>query len=88
VEEENVIEPSCDKTLKTKFGSMEVTKFWLLIKDEYPLLSAKARRILLPIVTAYLCKAGFLAVAVKKSKYHVKINVEEEMRVAVSSLIR
>jgi hypothetical protein len=27
VEEENVIEPSCDKTLKTKFGSMEVTKF-------------------------------------------------------------
>jgi len=30
-EEENLTEPSCDKTLKTKFGSMEVTEFWICI---------------------------------------------------------
>ena len=66
---------------------MEVTEFWISVGDEYPLLSAKAQQILLPIVTSYLCKAGFSAVAVKKSTYHEKINVEEEMRVVVSSLI-
>jgi len=38
-------------------------------------------------VTSYLCKAEFLTVALIKSKYHAKINVEQEMRVAVSSLI-
>jgi hypothetical protein len=86
-EEEDLTEPSCDKTLKTKFGSMEVTEFRISVKDEYLLLSVKAQRNLHPIVMSYLCKAGFLAVAVKKRKHHVKINVEEEMRVAVSSLI-
>lgn len=35
----------------------------------------------------YLRKAGFLVVAVIKSKYHSKVNVEQEMRVELSSLI-
>ena len=37
-EEENLIELSCDNTLKTKFSSMELTEFWISVKDEYPLL--------------------------------------------------
>jgi hypothetical protein len=47
----------------------------------------KAMRIFIPFATSYLCEAGFSAVAVIKSKYRSKINVEQEMRVAVSSLI-
>ncbi|KAL4126012.1 hypothetical protein QTP88_010244 [Uroleucon formosanum] len=86
-EEESLIELSCDNSLKTKFSSMDLTKFWISIKDEYPLLSDKAQRILIPFSTSYLCEAGFSAVAVIKSKYRTKINVEKEMRVAVSCLI-
>jgi hypothetical protein len=67
-EEENLTEPSCDKTLKTKSDSLEVTEFWTSVKVEYLLLSAKAQRILLPIVTSSLCKAGFWAVAVKRKQ--------------------
>ncbi|XP_076352667.1 protein FAM200A-like [Tachypleus tridentatus] len=63
---ENLIELSYDKTLKTKFGSMELTEFWISVKDEYMLLSAKAQRILIPFSTSYLCEAGFSAVAVIK----------------------
>jgi hypothetical protein len=44
-------------------------------------------RIFIPFATTYLCEAGFSAVAVIKNKYRSKINVEQEMRVAVSSLI-
>jgi hypothetical protein len=87
VEEENLIELSCDNSLKARFGSTELTEFWISIKDEYPLLSDKAQRILIPFSTSYLCEAGFSAVAVIKSKYRAKINVEKEMRVAVSNLI-
>ena len=54
-EEENLIELSCDNTLKTKFSSMELTEFWISVKYEYPLLSGKAQRILIPFVTSYLC---------------------------------
>lgn len=67
---------------------MELTDFWISVKDEYPLLSDKAQRILITFATSYLCEAGFSAVAVIKSKYRAKINVEQEMRVAVSSLIQ
>ncbi|XP_075454497.1 protein FAM200A-like [Ascaphus truei] len=87
LEEENLIELSCDNTLKTKFCHMDITEFWLTVQDEYPLLSGKAQRILIPFATSYLCEAGFSAVAVIKSKYRAKINVEQELRVAVSSLI-
>jgi hypothetical protein len=48
------------------------------VKDEYPLLNAKAQRILIPFMTSYVCEAGFLAVAVIKSKYHAKINVKRK----------
>jgi hypothetical protein len=54
---------------------------------KYPLLNGKAQRILIPFATSYLGEAGFSAVAVIKSKYRAKINMEQEMRVAVSSLI-
>jgi hypothetical protein len=62
-------------------------EFWITIRNEYPTLSLKAMRIFIPFATSYLCEAGFSAVAVIKSKYRSKINVEQEMRVAVSSLI-
>lgn len=44
---------------------MELTNFWLPIKDEYPLLSVQ--RSLILFATSYLYKTGFL-VAVIKSK--------------------
>jgi len=86
-EEESLIELSCDSTLKTKFSSTELTEFWMSVKDEYPLLCGKAQKVLIPFATSYLCEAGFSALAVMKSKYRSKIDVEKEMRVAVSSLI-
>ncbi|XP_067132430.1 protein FAM200A-like [Centruroides vittatus] len=87
LEEESLIDLSCDNTLKLKFGSMELSDFWISVKEEYPLLSGKALRILIPFATSYLCEAGFSAVAVIKSKYRSKINVEQEMRVAISNFI-
>jgi len=57
------------------------------IKDEYFEVSNKALRILIPFATSYLCEAGFSAVAVLKSKYRSKLNVEKEMCVAVTTLI-
>ena len=36
--------------------------------------------------TSYMCEAGFSAVAVLKTKYRLKLDVEREMRVAVSNI--
>jgi len=70
-----------------QFSSYSLLGFWNSIKDEYPEVSNKALRILIPFATSYLCEAGFSAVAVLKSKYRSKLNVEKEMRVAVTTLI-
>ncbi|VVC33157.1 Hypothetical protein CINCED_3A012045 [Cinara cedri] len=87
IEEESLIELSCDNSLKAKFCRTDFIQFWISIKDEYSLLSDKAQRILIPFSTFNLCEAGFSAVAVIKSKYRSKINVEKETRLAVSTLI-
>lgn len=66
---------------------MELIHVWISVRDEYPLLSVDSLQILIPFATSYLCEAGFLTVAVIKCKYCVKINVEQDMRVAVPSII-
>ena len=40
----------------------------------------------MPFATSYLCEAGFSAVAVIKSKYHNKFDIEREMRVTISNI--
>jgi hypothetical protein len=57
------------------------------VKREYPEISCKALLVLIPFATSYTCEAGFSAVAVIKSKYRSKINVEKEMCVAVSKML-
>jgi hypothetical protein len=86
-EEEQLIDISSDSSLQMQFSSYPLLGFWYSIKDKYPETSNKALRILIPFATSYLCEAGFSAVAVLKSKYRSKLNVEKEMRVAVSTLI-
>ena len=65
---------------------MSLPEFWGRVKNEYPDLCVKAIKFLLPFATSYLCETGFSAVAVIKSRYRSKINVEREMRVAISNL--
>ena len=51
-----------------------------------PLVGCKALGVLLPFATSHLCKAGFSAVAVIKSKYRNKIDIERDMCVAMSNI--
>ena len=59
--------------------------FWIEARAQYPVISKAALRILIPFATSYMCEAGFSAVAVLKTKYRSKLDVEREMRVAVSN---
>ncbi|KAF0773483.1 zinc finger BED domain-containing protein 5-like [Aphis craccivora] len=86
-EEEQLIDISSDSSLRMKFSSFSLLGFWSSIKDEYSEISNKALHVLLPFTTSYLCEAGFSAVAVLKSKYRSKLNIEKEMRVAVTTLL-
>ena len=85
-EEDQLIDMSCDSTLRLKFASQTLSEYWLGVEREYPLIGQKAVNILLPFATSYLCEMGFSTVAALKTKYRSQLNIEQELRVAVSSL--
>ncbi|XP_050801384.1 zinc finger BED domain-containing protein 5-like [Gopherus flavomarginatus] len=67
-EEEQLLELASDSFLKTKFEQNTLTSFWLGVSSEYPALSDKAVKYLLPFPTSYLCEIGFPALLCIKTK--------------------
>ena len=50
------------------FNQKAFASFWLSVLDEYPLLSQKATKILLPFGTTYMCETAFSALTNMKTK--------------------
>ncbi|MBN3300540.1 F200A protein, partial [Amia calva] len=57
------------------------------LHTDYPALSLKAVRFLMPFATTYLCEKGFSALTAIKTKYRNKMNVEPDMRLKLTSLV-
>jgi hypothetical protein len=53
LQEEELTELQCDRTLKTKFNEVSPDVFWISIRKENPVISAKAVNILLQFSTSY-----------------------------------
>ena len=70
--------------LSFSFMQQQFSKFWLTVASEYPLLSQKAVKILLPFATTYLCEAGFSALTNLKNKYRSRLAPENDLRVCLS----
>lgn len=85
-EQDSLIDLSCDSALKLTFSQKSLTDFWIHTLSEYPDLSDKALRFLMPFPTTYLCEAGFSALVALKTKYRNKLNVESDLRLQLSSL--
>jgi hypothetical protein len=85
-EEENYIDLTSDTSLKLIFRRESLTKFWVGVREEYSHLSKKAINILLPFATSYLCESGFSGVAALKTKYRSMLNIESDLKVAISRL--
>ncbi|XP_073328897.1 zinc finger BED domain-containing protein 5-like [Pagrus major] len=85
-EEDQFIDMTSDSTLRLRFTAHTLSEFWIGVEREYPLIGQRALYILLPFATSYLCEIGFSAVASLKTKYRSQLNIEHDLRVAVSSL--
>ena len=83
---EELAEISSDRTLKISFLQQQLSKFWLTVAFEYPLLSQKAVKILLPFATTYLCEAGFSALTNLKNKCRSRLAPESDLRVCLSAI--
>ncbi|XP_050058613.1 protein FAM200A-like [Aphis gossypii] len=61
-----------------------IATFWRKIGGEYPLLSEKALKILIPISKTYRCESGFSTMVTMKTKARNRLNLEHDLRCALA----
>lgn len=89
LDEEKLIELSCDKTLELQFNNQKnLNKYWIQIRGEYNTLYDKAIKMLLPFATTYLAETGFSALVGIKNKYRNRLeDVGATLRISLSKSI-
>lgn len=65
-------------------AGMDVKQFWCEQIAPYPNLAMRALKVLVPFTTTYLCETGFSALLNLKSKWRNRLDVSDDMRVALS----
>ena len=81
-----MIEIANDGGLKSVFEQTSLAGFWIKTKAEYPEISVKALKTLLPFPTTYLCEAGFSAMTATKTKLRNRLDISNTLRVSLSSI--
>ena len=86
-EEDQLIELSTDSVKKHTYETESLDRFWMSCKAEFPELTTKAMKCLLPFATTYLCESGFSTLAYLKNKYRARLAPENDMRLSLSKTI-
>ena len=85
-EREECAELRMDRTMKLKFSELPLDQFWLASASEYPTISRHAIEQLLLFPTTYLCELAFSTLVYMKSNRRSRLSVEQDLRVALSSV--
>ena len=86
LEEDQLLEIENDGGLKSMFETTTLPVFWIKNKTEYPEITTKALKTLLPFPTSYLCEAGFSAMTATKTKLRSRLDIRNTLRVSLSPI--
>ncbi|KAL0879709.1 hypothetical protein ABMA27_003424 [Loxostege sticticalis] len=84
---DDLIDMRSKELLKAEFHAKDLGEFWCSLSQAYPLLVKRAMSVLIPFATTYLCEAGFSALVSIKTKSRNRLNVADDMRLALSKTI-
>ncbi|XP_076062498.1 protein FAM200C-like [Oratosquilla oratoria] len=84
--QEEFLELKFDSTAKEDFKDMDLETFWVKYLHVYPLTSHQALRILTMFGSTYMCETVFSTLVSIKTKYRNRLNVEGDLRCALSSI--
>lgn len=84
--QDEFLELKMDSSAKDIFDEKSLTEFWPLMINSYPKVTEKALRALIPFVSTYLCESGFPTLLQIKSKQRNRLDVENDMRCALSKI--
>ena len=83
--QEEAIDLKCDSCAKINFEAMSLEDFWVKYYPIYPKVGEEALRLMVPFSSTYLCEVGFSTLALLKTKQRNRLNVESDLRCALSS---
>lgn len=84
--QEQFLELKFNSTAKEDFKDLDLETFWVKYLPVYPLISHQALRILTMFGSTYLCETAFSTLVAIKTKYRNRLNVEGDLRCALSSI--
>lgn len=84
--QEEIIELKCNSFAKDDFKSMDLETFWLKYYKVYPMAGNEAIKLLMQFSSTYLCETSFSALLCMKTKTRSALNVENDMRCALSNI--
>ncbi|XP_025424878.1 zinc finger BED domain-containing protein 5-like [Sipha flava] len=86
-EYEVLIDIVSDSYYQTSFKSKPISEFWAQLGKDHSILSSKAKLLLLPFGTTYLCETAFSRYTATKTKYRSRLDAENDMRPQLTSVI-
>ena len=87
---EQLLELQSRQMWKDKFKKVSLTQFWANVQLMEPSLSdlfKQAATAFLPFPTTYLCESGFSTLTMIKTKYHNRLQKEDDIRCALATII-
>lgn len=84
---DDLVDIRSKEVLKAEFHAKDLGEFWCSLIQAYPLLVKRAMSVLIPFATTYLCEAGFSVLVSIKTKSRNRLNVADDMRLALSKTI-
>jgi hypothetical protein len=84
IAQEELIEMINDTGIESEFSSFSEKQFCVRRFLDYPALAKTVLKILLPFLTTYECEVGFSSLLQIKTKHRSRLNVEDDLRCALS----
>lgn len=84
---DDILELRTNRILAMQFESDTLEKYWCSTMKMFPKLSEIALSVLIPFATTYLCESGFSALVSIKTKFRNRLDVQSDMRIAISSRV-
>ncbi|XP_042559411.1 zinc finger BED domain-containing protein 5-like [Clupea harengus] len=86
-EEDQLIDLSTDSTCRNAYETRPLVQFWISCQKDFPQLTAKAMRSLLPFATTHLCESGFSSLVYLKSEYSSRLKPEADLALCLKTSI-
>ena len=95
LEPDSVPDADQDEFLEIKFESgvkglhkeLSVKEFWGQVSASYPRIGKQALKTLIPFSSTYLCESGFSTLLQIKTKSRNCLEVEDDMRCSLSTVV-